>query len=101
MHCNSRCFMMNRIPEYKYNHLGTSESSDENNLLKKEADDFYMEYLSVCKTKLHTSKLPHRKTLNDFVVVCDGEMEKTICSDNYLLQQILKLHSKYIPYWSL
>ena len=55
MHCNSRCFMMNRIPEYKYNHLGTSESSDENNLLKKEADDFYMEYLSVWKIHIHYS----------------------------------------------
>jgi AraC family transcriptional activator of pobA len=78
---------MSRIPQYKpeeFNpilHLDWAGRS----LLKKDLNDFFIEPLHILKDAI-TPSLPHRKTVNDFVFIRKGSLEKMVCSDVFGVQ---------------
>ena len=71
---------MQRIPQYEPNNFKSIldiERTDTGEIF----NDFFIEPLSVLKNQAKVPSLPHRKTVNDFVFVSKGQLEKMVCSD--------------------
>lgn len=53
---------------------------------KKDLNEFFIEPLQVL-SEAKTPSLPHRKTVNDFVFIKKGFLEKMVCSDTFAVQE--------------
>jgi len=79
---------MSRIPQYKPDDFKPILDIDWNakSTEKKELNDFFIEPLQELKdTK--TPSQPHRKTVNDFVFIKKGSIEKMVCSSLFEVQE--------------
>jgi len=98
---------MNRIPEYQPDNFKSIINVERPNT-RKIFNDFFIEPLSVLDERTVMPSLPHRKTVNDFVFIIQGELDKLVCSDvftmkagmfmvlpNYKIRSLLR-HSKNI-----
>ncbi|MEI2273234.1 AraC family transcriptional regulator [Sphingobacterium sp. ML3W] len=71
---------MNRIPEYQPDNFKAIINVERPNT-RKIFNDFFIEPLSVLDEKTIMPSLPHRKTVNDFVFISKGKLDKMVCSD--------------------
>jgi len=79
---------MSRIPQYKPDDFKPILDIDWNakSTEKEELNDFFIEPLQELKdTK--TPSQPHRKTVNDFVFIKKGSIEKMVCSSLFEVQE--------------
>ncbi|KUG13736.1 hypothetical protein BEI02_03635 [Elizabethkingia sp. HvH-WGS333] len=75
---------MQRIPQYepdKFKSILDIERVGTGKIF----NDFFIEPLSVLSSHARMPSLPHRKTVNDFVFVSKGELEKMVCSDSFII----------------
>ncbi|SFN76834.1 AraC-type DNA-binding protein [Chryseobacterium oleae] len=72
---------MSRIPQYKPDDFKTILDIDweEKSMAKRELNEFFIEPLHVLKDA-KTPSQPHRKTVNDFIFIRKGSVEKMVCS---------------------
>ncbi|PIF45220.1 AraC-like DNA-binding protein [Chryseobacterium sp. 52] len=72
---------MSRIPQYKPDDFKPILEIDwaQKDAAKKGLNDFFIEPLQVLKDA-KTPSQPHRKTVNDFVFIRKGSIEKMVCS---------------------
>lgn len=72
---------MSRIPQYKPDDFKPILDIDweEKSTAKKELNEFFIEPLQVLKDA-KTPSQPHRKTVNDFIFIRKGNVEKMVCS---------------------
>ena len=75
---------MQRIPQYEPNNF-KSILDIERIEMKDVFNSFFIEPLSVLNRRKKVYSLPHRKTVNDFVFVIKGELEKMVCSDSFVI----------------
>lgn len=79
---------MNRIPQYKpdeFNPILNLNWSGKS-MAKKGLNDFFIEPLQILKDA-KTPSQPHRKTVNDFVFITKGSLEKMVCSDVFAVEK--------------
>lgn len=79
---------MSRIPQYKPHDFKPILDIDwaEKSVEKKELNDFFIEPLHVLKNA-KTPSQPHRKTVNDFVLITKGSIEKMVCSSLFGIEE--------------
>lgn len=79
---------MKRIPQYKPDEFKPILNLDwaGKTMLKKGLNEFFIEPLEVL-SEAKTPSLPHRKTVNDFVFIKKGFLEKMVCSDTFAVQE--------------
>lgn len=79
---------MSRIPQYKPDEFNPILNLNwaGKSMVKKGLNDFFIEPLQVLKNA-KTPSQPHRKTVNDFVFITKGTLEKTVCSDVFTIQE--------------
>jgi AraC-like DNA-binding protein len=79
---------MSRIPQYKPDDFNPILNIDwaERSAAKKEVNDFFIEPLQALKDA-RTPSQPHRKTVNDFIFIKKGSIEKMVCSSLYDVQE--------------
>lgn len=72
---------MSRIPQYKPDDFKPILDIDweEKSTAKKELNEFFIEPLQILKDA-KTPSQPHRKTVNDFIFIRKGSVEKMVCS---------------------
>lgn len=75
---------MKRIPEYQPDNFKAIINVERPNT-RRIFNDFFIEPLSVLDEHTIMPSIPHRKTVNDFVLVCKGGLQKMVCSDVYEL----------------
>ncbi|MBB6369563.1 helix-turn-helix domain-containing protein [Chryseobacterium shigense] len=75
---------MSRIPQYKPDDFNPILDIDwtEKSAARKELNEFFIEPLQVLKDA-KTPSQPHRKTVNDFIFIANGSIEKMVCSSLY------------------
>lgn len=79
---------MNRIPQYQPNEFEPILNLDwaGRGMVNKDLNEFFIEPLQVLKDA-KTPSQPHRKTVNDFVFIKKGSLEKMVCSDVFAVQK--------------
>ncbi len=79
---------MSRIPQYKPKDFKPILDIDwtGKSAAKKEVNDFFIEPLHVLKNA-KTPSQPHRKTVNDFIFIRKGSIEKMVCSSLYGIEE--------------
>ncbi|KFF20711.1 helix-turn-helix domain-containing protein [Chryseobacterium sp. JM1] len=79
---------MSRIPQYKPDDFKPILDIDweEKSMAKKELNEFFIEPLQVLKDA-KTPSQPHRKTVNDFIFIRKGSVEKMVCSSLFDVQE--------------
>lgn len=79
---------MSRIPQYKPDEFSSILDIDwtGKSTAKKELNDFFIEPLHILKDGKIPSR-PHRKTVNDFIFITKGSIEKMVCSSVYEVEK--------------
>ncbi|MFP3596789.1 helix-turn-helix domain-containing protein [Chryseobacterium sp. SIMBA_029] len=79
---------MSRIPQYKPGDFKPILDIDweEKSAVKKELNEFFIEPLHILKDA-KTPSQPHRKTVNDFVFIRKGSIEKMVCSSLFGVEE--------------
>ncbi|WP_160138798.1 helix-turn-helix domain-containing protein [Chryseobacterium sp. c4a] len=79
---------MNRIPQYKPDEFKSILDLDwaGRSMVHQNLNAFFIEPLKVLKDA-KTPSQPHRKTVNDFVFIKKGSLEKMVCSDVFTIQK--------------
>ncbi|REC60886.1 hypothetical protein DRF65_18980 [Chryseobacterium pennae] len=79
---------MKRIPQYQPDEFNTILNLDwaGKAMQKKGLNEFFIEPLQVL-SEAKTPSQPHRKTVNDFVFIKRGFLEKMVCSDTFTVQE--------------
>lgn len=79
---------MSRIPQYKPDDFKPILDIDweAKSAVKKELNEFFIEPLHVLK-EAKTPSQPHRKTVNDFVFISKGSIEKMVCSSLFGVEE--------------
>jgi AraC family transcriptional activator of pobA len=79
---------MSRIPQYKPDDFKPilDINWDNKSVEKEQLNDFFIEPLQVLKDA-KTPSQPHRKTVNDFVFIRKGSIEKMVCSSVFGVQE--------------
>lgn len=79
---------MSRVPQYKPDDFKKILDIDweEKSAAKKGLNEFFIEPLHVLK-EAKTPSQPHRKTVNDFVFIRKGSIEKMVCSSLFGVEE--------------
>ncbi|MCT2560582.1 helix-turn-helix domain-containing protein [Chryseobacterium herbae] len=79
---------MSRIPQYKPDDFKPilDINWEEKSTAKKELNEFFIEPLQVLQ-EARTPSQPHRKTVNDFIFIRKGSVEKMVCSSLFDVQE--------------
>lgn len=78
--------MMKRIPEYQPGHLSAINSPGHQST-EEIHQDFFIHPLAIVEHGEAMPPVPHRKTVNDLVLVTKGRLEEMVCSDVFKLRE--------------